>query len=300
MQTIEIIGVPMDLGANRRGTDMGPSAIRYAGLSKEIRDMGMNVNDLGNIMVPVPESVKIENPHFLFLEEIVNVCNTLGQMVDEVIKRGNFPLVLGGDHSIAMGTLLGVSKNIPDCGLIWFDAHGDFNDLTSSDTGNIHGMSLSAVVGRGEPHLVQLGGFSPKIREERTVLIGIRDLDREEKALLKNSRVTVYSMKRIDEMGIAKVIKEALEIAGQGGYGFHVSFDLDVVDPGVASGVGTPVTGGLNYREAHLALELIAETKMLKSLEMCEVNPIVDNGGNRTAKLSVELITSALGKRIYH
>lgn len=300
MQTVEIIGVPMDLGANRRGTDMGPSAIRYAGLSKEIRDMGLNVKDLGNVMVPVPESVKIENPHFLFLEEIVNVCIILGQMVDQVIKRGNFPLILGGDHSIAMGTLLGVSKNIPDCGLIWFDAHGDFNDFTSSDTGNIHGMSLSAVVGRGEPNLVQLGGFSPKVREEKTVLIGIRDLDREEREFLKNSKVTVYSMKKIDEIGIANVVKETLEIAGQGGCGIHVSLDLDVVDPGVASGVGTPVTGGLSYREAHFALELIAETKMLKSLEICEVNPIVDNGGNRTAKLAVELITSALGKRIYH
>lgn len=299
MQGIEIIGVPMDLGANRRGTDMGPSAIRYAGLINAIRKMDLDVKDLGNVTVPVPESVKIENPHFLFLEEIIDVCNQLGDIVDHIIKRGNFPLVLGGDHSIAMGTMLGVSKNISGCGLIWFDAHGDFNDLTSSDTGNIHGMSLSAVVGRGEPRLVRLGGISPKVREEKTVLIGIRDLDREERALLKNSKVTVYSMKKVDEMGIANVVKEAIRIAGQDNAGIHVSFDLDVVDPGVASGVGTPVTGGISYREAHLALELIAETKLLKSLEVCEVNPIVDNGGNRTAKLAVELITSALGKRIY-
>ncbi len=289
----------MDLGANRRGTDMGPSAVRYAGLSKALLEMGLDVIDRGNISVPVPESVKVANPEFMFMDEIINVSEHLGIAVAEVLNNESFPLVLGGDHSIALGTTLGVSKVIQDIGLIWFDAHGDFNTCETSETGNIHGMSLAALTGHGESRLVNLGGISPKVREEKVVLIGIRDLDKEEKVRLRNSKVTVYSMKKIDEMGIGEVVKEALLIAGRGGNGIHVSFDLDVVDPSVASGVGTPVTGGLGYREAHLALELIAETKLLRALEICEVNPIVDYGGNRTARLAVELVTSALGKRIY-
>ena len=297
---VEIIGAPMDLGANRRGTDMGPSAVRYAGLSRYLRNMGLEVIDNGNINVPVPESIKVGNPDFLFLDEIVTVCEELGDVVSKVLKRGNFPLVLGGDHSIAMGTMAGVSREITDPGLIWFDAHADFNTLDTSETGNIHGMSLAAISGHGNSRLVSIGGIVPKIKEEKIVLIGIRDLDREEKELLKDSGITVFSMKKVDEMGMARVVKEALEIVGQGGEAIHVSFDLDVMEPGVASGVGTPVTGGISYREAHLALELIAETKMLRLLEICEVNPIIDNGGNRTAKLAVELIGSALGKRIYY
>ncbi|PKM80064.1 MAG: arginase [Firmicutes bacterium HGW-Firmicutes-14] len=299
MNRIDIIGVPVDLGANRRGTDMGPSAMRYAGLRKALLDMGLEVTDHGNIEVPVPESIKVANPHFLFLEEILEVCEELGDRVFEVLERGGFPLVLGGDHSIAIGTLAGVCRSAGDPGLIWFDTHGDFNTFETSETGNIHGMSLAAVTGRGHPDLVQLGGRAPKVREEKTVLIGVRDLDNKEKSMLGESKITVFSMKKIDELGMARVIKEALLKAGGGG-GIHVSFDLDVIDPAIASGVGTPVTGGLSYREAHLALELIAETKMLRSLEVCEVNPIVDIGGNRTARLAVELVTSALGKRIFY
>ncbi len=297
---VEIIGVPVDLGANRRGTDMGPSAVRYAGLSGALRAMGLEVIDNGNIDVPVPESIKIANPEFMFIDEIAEVCEKLADSVGKIIGRGNFPLVLGGDHSIAMGTLGGVSKEVRDPGLIWFDAHADFNTVETSETGNIHGMSLAAVTGHGNPRLVNIGGIAPKVREEKTVLIGIRDLDNNEKKQLKESQITVFSMKRVDEMGMADVVREALLIAGRGGDGIHVSFDLDVVEPAVASGVGTPVTGGLNYREAHLALELIAETRMLRSLEICEVNPIMDSGGNRTARLAVELVTSALGKRIYY
>ncbi|MFZ7102025.1 MAG: arginase [Peptococcaceae bacterium] len=295
---IEIVGVPMDLGANRRGTDMGPSAIRYAGLSKALNEMGLCVTDNGNIHVPVPESLKIAQAEYLFVDEILSVCKSLGKLVAEILARGNFPLVLGGDHSIAMGTLLGVAKHIPACGLIWFDAHGDFNTLQSSETGNIHGMSLAAITGKGNLNFAQ-SGIHPVISEEKTVLIGIRDLDPVEKERLKQSKIKVFTMKAIDEMGIASVVKEALFIAGSGNDGFHVSFDLDVIDPSTASGVGTPVTGGLSYREAHLALELIAETNLLKSFEICEVNPIVDQGGNRTARLAVELICSALGKRIF-
>lgn len=297
--TVEIIGVPMDLGANRRGTDMGPSAVRYAGLSQALLKMGLEIIDNGNINVPVRESILVADPNYFFLDEIVDVCKKLGDLVHEVLERGNFPLVLGGDHSIAMGTLSGISRSIPDIGLIWFDAHGDYNTSETSGTGNIHGMPLAAATGLGNPKLISLGGVTPSVREEKTVLIGVRDLDPNEKLLLRNSKITVYSMKKIDEMGMAAVIKEALLIAGHGSNAIHVSFDLDVVDPAIASGVGTPVPGGLSYREAHLALELIAESKMLRSLEICEVNPIVDSGGNRTASLAVELATSALGKRIY-
>lgn len=296
---VEIIGVPMDLGANRRGTDMGPSAIRYAGLNQSLLKMGLEVIDNGNIDVPVRESINVSNPSLIFLNEIVEVCKNLADMVYRILKRGNFPLILGGDHSIAMGTLSGISRLVPDIGLIWFDAHGDFNTFETSETGNIHGMSLAAAVGHGNSKLINLGGVTPAVNEERIVLIGVRDLDFHEKIRLKKSKITVYSMKKIDEMGMAKVIKEALLIAGRDGNNIHVSFDLDVVDPAVASGVGTPVPGGLSYREAHLALEIIAESKKLKSLEFCEVNPIEDTGGNRTSSLAVELITSALGKRIY-
>lgn len=296
---VEIIGAPMDLGANRRGTDMGPSAIRYAGLSQSLLKMGLEVTDSGNIYVPVPESIKAADDGLVFLDEIAEVCKKLGDRVYEVLERGNFPLILGGDHSIAMGTISGICRSIPNIGLIWFDAHGDFNTFETSKTGNIHGMSLAAITGRGNKKLVELGGATPSISEDKIVLIGVRDLDYHEILMLKESRITVYSIKKIDEMGMAAVIKEALLIAGRDGNGIHVSFDLDVVDPTVASGVGTPVPGGLSYREAHLALEKIAESKMLRSLEICEVNPIEDSGGNRTASLSVELVTSALGKRIY-
>jgi arginase len=299
---IEIIGVPMDLGANRRGTDMGPSAIRYAGLSQALRNMEFEVIDHGNIEIPVPESLKIDNPHLLFVDEIIDGCLRLGDFVTNVLDRGNFPLVLGGDHSIALGSLLGAARKIPDMGLIWLDAHGDFNTFETSETGNVHGMSLAASCGRGDDRLVNIGGFAPKVREEKTVIIGVRDLDREEKNLLKHSKVTVFSMKDIDEMGIARVVREAIAIAGSGGSGgsgIHLSFDLDIADPAIVSGVGTPVTGGLNYREVHLALELIAESNLLKSMEVVEVNPILDRGANRTAIVTVEFITSALGKRIY-
>lgn len=296
---IEIIGVPVDLGANRRGTDMGPSAVRYAGLSKMLRNMEFEVIDHGNIAIPVPESLKIDNPDLLFIDEIVEGCSKLGGFVTAVLDRGNFPLILGGDHSIALGSLLGVSRKIPDIGLIWMDAHGDFNTFETSGSGNIHGMSLAASCGRGDSRLVNIGGFAPKVREEKTVIIGVRDLDPEERVLLKQSKVTVFSMKDIDEMGIGRVMREAIAIAGSGGSGIHLSFDVDVVDPAIASGVGTPVTGGLNYREVHLAMELIAEANILQSMEVVEVNPILDKGANATANVAVEFIASALGKRIY-
>ena len=296
---VEIIGVPMDLGANRRGTDMGPSAVRYAGLENALLKMGLEIIDNGNIDVPVRESINLVDENFIFMDEIVVVCKKLAKMVHEVLERGNFPLVLGGDHSMAIGTIAGINKSIPDLGLIWFDAHGDYNTFDSTGSGNIHGMPLAAATGLGHQNLISLGDTIPSVRADKTVLIGVRDLDHNEKALLRKSKISVYTMKKIDELGMAAVIKDALLIAGHGTSGINVSFDLDVVDPAIANGVGTPVPGGLTYREAHLALELIAESKLLRSLEIVEVNPIVDHGGNRTGRLAVELVTSALGKLIY-
>ncbi|MEM5794743.1 MAG: arginase [Bacillota bacterium] len=296
---LAIIGVPVDLGANRRGTDMGPSAVRYAGLNHHLKTMGFTVYDLGNIDVPIPETTQIKDPRLKYLEEIVKMAETLATKVEHVLLLGHFPLVIGGDHSISLGTLTGLARVKPGAGLIWIDAHGDFNTLETTLSGNIHGMSLSAIVGRGHPALVNCGNSSPKVAEQHTVLVGVRDLDPEERLLLKASNVTVFTMQNIDELGIAAVMQQATRIAGQAGQGFHVSFDMDVLDTEVVSGVGTPVFGGITYREAHLAMELVARSRQLVSLELVEVNPILDRGGNITAQLAVELACSALGKTIF-
>lgn len=296
---LAIIGVPVDLGANRRGTDMGPSAVRYAGLNHHLKTMGFTVYDLGNIDVPIPETTRIKDPRLKYLEEIVKMAETLATKVEHTLLLGHFPLVIGGDHSISIGTLTGLARVKPGAGLIWIDAHGDFNTLETTLSGNIHGMSLSAIVGRGHPALVNCGNSSPKVAEQHAVLVGVRDLDPEERLLLKSSNVTVFTMQNIDELGIAAVMKQAMAIAGQASQGFHVSFDMDVLDTEVVSGVGTPVFGGITYREAHLAMELVARSRQLVSLELVEVNPILDRGGNITAQLAVELACSALGKTIY-
>lgn len=296
---LAIIGVPVDLGANRRGTDMGPSAVRYAGLNHHLKTMGFTVYDLGNIDVPIPETTRIKDPRLKYLEEIVKMSETLATKVEHALLLSHFPLVIGGDHSISIGTLTGLARVKPGAGLIWIDAHGDFNTLETTLSGNIHGMSLSAIVGRGHPALVNCGSSSPKVAEQHAVLVGVRDLDPEERLLLKSSNVTVFTMQNIDELGIAAVMKQAMAIAGQAGQGFHVSFDMDVLDTEVVSGVGTPVFGGITYREAHLAMELVARSRQLVSLELVEVNPILDRGGNITAQLAVELACSALGKTIY-
>lgn len=296
---IAIIGVPVDLGANRRGTDMGPSAIRYAGLNHHLEAMDCKVFDLGNINVPIPEISRIKDPRLKYLEEIVTMAESLAEKVELVLREGKFPLVIGGDHSISIGTLAGVARVKPGAGIIWIDAHGDFNTLDTTLSGNIHGMSLSAIVGRGHPTLVNCGSISPKVPEQHAVLVGVRDLDPEERLLLKESRVTVFTMQNIDELGIAEVMRRAIAIAGQAGQGFHVSFDMDVLDAEVVSGLGTPVLGGITYREAHLAMELIAQSRQLISLELVEVNPILDRGGNLTAQFAVELACSALGKTIF-
>ncbi len=295
---VAVIGVPMDLGGRRRGTDMGPSAIRYAGLGEALRELGHDVVDLGNIPVAIRETRTVGDPRAKFLDEIVQVCEELARWVEDAVRGGRLPIVLGGDHSVAIGTVGGLVRARPDLGVIWLDAHGDFNTPETTPSGSVHGMPLAAIVGRGHVKLVQCCGIAPKVCEERTVLVGVRDLDPGEKEALRHAGVRVFTMKDVDEMGIAAVMRKAIEIASDGGReGVHVTMDLDVVDPGYAPGVGTPVPGGLTYREAHLAMEIIAESRRMVSLELTEVNPILDQG-NRTAVLAVGLVASALGKTI--
>ena len=297
MPTVQVIGVPQDLGANRRGVDMGPSAIRYAGLTKRLKRLGYAVTDRGNVPVKLHEEKGPGNELLRYLDEIVTTNELLAQEVTAVMEAGDLPLVLGGDHSIAIGTLAGVAA-VKNCGVIWLDAHGDFNTLETTTSGNIHGMCLAASLGRGEERLVSCGGFAPKAKEKNVALIGVRELDDEEREILRRSRVSVFTMQDIDETGMKKIMRQALAAALNGVEGIAVSLDMDVLDPLEAPGVGTPVRGGLTYREAHLALELIAETDALLALEVVEVNPMLDCY-NRTAELAVELIASALGKRIF-
>lgn len=295
---VDIIGVPLDLGASRRGTDMGPSAIRYARLRESVTGLAPAVVDLGNLEVPVAETRESVG-HVKYLDEIASVCEELARVVADSLGKDHVPVVLGGDHSIAMGTLAGHALVGSEIGVIWIDAHADFNTPETSPSGNIHGMPLAASVGLGEERLVRIGRTGRKVPEERVAIVGVRSIDPGERDLLRASRVTVITMKDVDEMGMAEAIRRAVAVASAGGgKGIHVSFDLDAIDPMIAPGVGTPVPGGLSYREAHLALELLAETGAVRSWEFVEVNPILDSG-NRTAQTAVALIQSALGKRIY-
>ncbi|NLY49974.1 MAG: arginase [Firmicutes bacterium] len=294
---LEIIGVPQDLGANRRGVDMGPSAIRYAGVRERLESLGYEVHDQGNI----PVSLREERPaavdeRLRYLSEIQATSELLAEAVRKALEAGALPLVLGGDHSIAIGTLAGAAS-VKQCGVIWIDAHGDFNTPETTSSGNIHGMPLAASLGRGDERLVSCGGFVAKAKEKNVALIGARDLDPEERESLRQSRISVFTMQDIDEMGMKRVMRQALAAALDGTEGFVLSLDMDALDPLEAPGVGTPVRGGLTYREAHLAMELLAETGALIAMEVVEVNPVLDTR-NQTAELAVELIASALGKRI--
>jgi len=296
-----LIGVPMDLGADRRGVDMGPSAIRCAGVLERIRKLGYEAHDLGDVPVQLPESRVVKGSRAKYLEEIAEACDLLRVQVKAAMEEGGVPVVVGGDHSIAMGTVAGVSEyhraQGEKIGLLWVDAHADMNTPDTSPSGNVHGMPLAACLGMGDPSLTDLGGFSPKVARENTVLIGIRNLDKNEKQIVRDSGIHAYTMRDIDEHGMATVIHEALGDLTQGTAGFHVSFDLDGLDPSVAPGVGTPVRGGLRYREAHLLMELVADCGKLLSLEVTEVNPILDHR-NDTAEVVVGLILSGLGKSI--
>lgn len=300
-RTVSIIGAPLDLGAGHRGVDAGPSAFRIAGLVKALETMGFPVVDEGNIAVQIPESIPQGNSNAKFLKEIAHACESQRIKILEVLQANRFPLVLGGDHSIAIGTIAGISEYYraqdQEIGVIWVDAHADMNTPDTTESGNIHGMPLSACLGMGAEELIGLGGFTPKIRAENAVLIGIRDLDLNEKKLVKQTGITAFTMTDIDEMGMPAVIQKAIEVAGSGTAGIHLSFDFDGLDPSIAPGVGTPVKGGIRYREAHLLMEKIALTGRLIGLEMVELNPILDIR-NQTAELGVGLIESAFGKRI--
>lgn len=294
---ISIIGVPLDLGADRRGVDMGPSAIRHAGLLARLEVIGYEINDRGDILVKRPDASQSNGESLKYLNEIERVNNELCKKVNDEMGQGNFPLVLGGDHSIAIGTIAGVLQHQKKLGVIWFDAHGDINTIETSPSGNIHGMSVAVSLGSGHERLVAIGGVEVHLDPTKIVMIGIRDLDPGEKVLLKKLGVHVYTMHEIDIMGMAKVMEEAIQIVSNGTDGVHVSFDMDVLDPLHAPGVGTPVIGGLTYRESHLAMELISSANIVTSAEFAEVNTVLDNQ-NKTAKLAVALIGSLLGERL--
>lgn len=293
---IRTIGVPMDLGADRRGVDFGASAIRYAGLSEQLRHLGHSVHDIGNIVVPQPESQPVGSPHLKYLDPIVQVAEDLAQQVTDALRSHEFPLILGGDHSIALGSISGVATVHRQVGIIWVDAHADFNTEETTPSGNVHGMVLAALSGVGNPRLTHVCGWAPKLDHENIVVIGARDLDPGEQKLLRAHHVHVFTMSDIDRYGISDVLHQAVAIAGQY-HAIHLSLDMDSLDPREAPGVGTPVRGGLSYREAHLAMEMIADSQHLVSMDVVEVNSILDRE-NATARLAVELILSALGKKI--
>jgi arginase len=300
-QKIRIIGVPMDLGASRRGVDMGPSALRVAGLQARIKQLGLQVEDIGNISVKQPEEMSYGEKRAKYLAEIADACKDLATIVEKTLDENMTPVVLGGDHSIAAGSLSGVAgyfrKKEKKIGLVWLDAHGDINTPESSPSGNVHGMPLAAAMGYGAAELVELQGFKPKVEPQNISLVGIRDLDSQEKKLAKKSGVHVFTMRDIDERGMREVMSDALKYAMDDTDGISVSLDMDFVDPSDAPGVGTPVRGGVTYREAHLAMEMLADTEAMVSLEVVEINPVIDEH-NRTALLGVELVLSGLGKKI--
>jgi arginase len=291
----------MDLGAGRRGVDMGPSALRLAGLNEKLTSLGYEVEDLGNVLVEQPESLPVGNPGARYLPQIAQTCTRLAEMVEQAADNGRVPLVLGGDHSIAIGTVSGMSSHFRKAGmklgLIWIDAHADMNTPVTSPSGNVHGMPLACCIGLGPSALTQIGGSAPQVEATSVALVGLRSVDEVEGLNVRGTGVHPFTMRDIDERGLRAVISEAIEIVTAGTAGFHLSFDMDAVDPREAPGVGTPVRGGITYREAHLAMELIGDSGRMTSLEIVEVNPVLDEA-NRTALLAVELATSALGKRI--
>ena len=300
-QKVRIIGVPMDLGQSRRGVDMGPSALRGAGLQARIKQLGHTVEDIGNLEVKQPEEMQVGEKRAKYLQEISETCTDLAVTVDKSLDEGFLPLVLGGDHSIAAGVAAGVAahyrKDKKQIGYLWLDAHGDMNTPESSPSGNVHGMPLASIMGYGPAELADLLGFKPKAEPANIVIVGARDLDAQERKIVKKSGIHVFTMRDIDERGMREVMSDALKYAMDDTAGIAVSLDMDFVDPSDAPGVGTPVRGGVTYREAHLAMEMIADTEAMVSLEVVEINPIIDEH-NRTALLGVELVLSALGKKI--
>jgi arginase len=295
-RTAAIIGAALDLGAGRRGVDMGPSAIRYAGLEDRLHELGIECEDWGNVETAVAEATDTGNPRARFLPEIKETCERIARAVARAVGEGRTPIVLGGDHSIALGTLGGLASVRGPGAVLWLDAHGDLNTPATSPSGNVHGMPLAAALGRDLESFASEAWPLPALDPQRVVLIGVRSLDEAERTYVRESGIGVHTMSELDRRGIEPVMREALERV-EGAPFVHVSLDMDVVDPEMTPGVGTPVRGGLSYREAHLALELVAESGLMSSLEIVEVNPILDRG-NETAALAVELAASALGARI--
>jgi arginase len=293
---VAVIGAGLDLGAGRRGVDMGPSAIRYAGLDDRIAELGRRWEDLGDVETAVAEATSMGDERMRYLREIKETCERIAERVARAVEDGCVPLVLGGDHSVALGTLGGLARAHGAGGVLWLDAHGDLNRPGTSPSGNVHGMPLAAAMGLAGPEFESDAYPLPAVEPGRVALVGVRSLDRGERELLAELDARVFTMSDLDRMGVERVVREALGHVAGGGF-VHVSLDMDVVDPDVAPGVGTPVRGGLSYREAHLAMELVAESGLAGSLEVVEVNPILDRE-NQTAKLAVELVASALGARI--
>jgi arginase len=294
---IRVIGAPIDLGADRRGVDIGPRAIRYAGLQDQLLKLGHSVHDVGNIDIPLPENQPTGNPRLKYLEPITKLAEELSQSVARGLEEHEFPLILGGDHSMSLGSISGVAQVHKNVGVIWVDAHADFNSEDTTPSGNIHGMILAALAGFGDQRLVNIGGWSPKIDKNKIVILGARDLDEGEQKLLREQQIHIFTMSDIDRRGIASVMQQAISIAGAYHSPIHLSLDMDSLDPQEAPGVGTPVRGGLSYREAHFAMEMLAECERLVSMDVVEVNSILDRE-NATALLAVELTLSALGKKI--
>ncbi len=301
MLKIRILGVPLDLGQERRGVDMGPSAVRAAGLNASLKSLGHKVDDAGDIHVKIPEMQHFGDRRAKYLTEIAEVSQEVAHRIYQTLEAGYFPVSLGGDHSVAVGTQAGAAKFFRDrgqaIGCIWLDAHADMNTPETSPSGNVHGMPFAATLGLGPEPLSGIFGFAPKIRPEHCVLVGARDLDSRERRQVRDSGVKVFTMRAIDEQGMRAVMEKSLALASEDTAGFVVSFDMDVMDPGEAPGVGTPVRGGITFREAHLAMEMVSDSKKMVAMELVEINPIIDIL-NKTAVLGVGLVSSALGKKI--
>ncbi|MEQ6378555.1 arginase [Bacillaceae bacterium S4-13-58] len=295
-RNISIIGVPMDLGQNRRGVDMGPSAIRYAGVIERLEQLNLDIQDLGDIKILRPDRKQYKSGLRNFYE-VANGNQKLAESVDQVIQGKRFPLILGGDHSIAMGSLAGISKHYKNLGVIWYDAHADLNTGETSPSGNIHGMPLAASLGIGDKELTEIHGYSPKIKPENIVIIGARSIDEGERKLIHEKGIKVYTMHEVDRLGMSRVITETIAYLRDHTDGVHLSLDLDGLDPTDAPGVGTPVMGGLSYRESHLAMEMLYESQIITSAEFVEVNPILDEK-NKTANVAVGLMGSLFGEKL--
>ena len=295
-RNVAIIGAELDLGAGRRGVDMGPSAIRYAGLGERLEELGVGTSDRGNVATALQETIATGDPRARFLDEVKRTCERVAERVGAAVSDDCIPLVLGGDHSVALGTIGAMAARFGVGAALWFDAHGDLNTPATTPSGNVHGMPLAAVLGQAQDGFRSDAWPLPALDARRVSLIGVRSLDAGERALVRELGLAVHTMSEIDRRGVEPVVREALERT-RGAPFVHVSFDMDVIDPDVAPGVGTPIRGGLSYREAHLAMELVAESGLLDSLEIVEVNPILDRV-NETAALAVELVASALGARI--